>query len=121
MSFWDSLRTWVGVEPRASARKRRREGPPPEVDELREVLRAIVDPELGIDIVTLGLVRGLEIVDGEVRVDMTLTTQGCPVGPLLVAEVEELIEELGLTPRVTLGFEPPWKPEDIDRAAQNLG
>lgn len=102
MTLFDRLRAWFSPPPPPSW-----EGP------LRAVLSAVVDPELGIDIVSMGLVREVD-VEGEVaRVRMTLSTRGCPVGPSIVEQVEGALMGAGYTPEVTLEFDPPWTPADI--------
>ena len=118
MSLWDKLSHWIAGEPAPPPAPAPREGPPPDADELREALRMVVDPEIGIDIVSMGLVRGISVEGDQARIDMTLSTPGCPVGPLIVGEVEEVVRMQGLWPTVELGFDPPWSPADIDPAAR---
>jgi metal-sulfur cluster biosynthetic enzyme len=108
MSFFDRL--FGGAAPAS---------PPPEptgdAAAVRELLRVVRDPELDMDIVTLGLVRGI-VLDGEVaRVRMTLTTAGCPYGATLLEETERVLLDAGWAPDVQLEFDPPWSPADITR------
>ena len=63
-------------------------------DRVREALRNVHDPELGINIVDLGLVYGVDISDGTVKVTYTLTTMGCPIGPLIEAEIRQFLEQV---------------------------
>jgi metal-sulfur cluster biosynthetic enzyme len=119
MSLLDRLKSWIGPElPRAEAPSTR-EGPPGDREELLDALRLVIDPELGIDVVSMGLIRRIAL-EGEVaRVEMTLSTPGCPVGPMLVSEVEEAARRCGLRPDLTLSFDPPWSPDDISPQARD--
>ncbi len=81
-----------------------------------EALREVIDPELGVNIVDLGLVYGLEIDGARVRVTMTLTTPGCPLHASLSDAVGETLRLMlpGVQEvRVDLVWEPPWGPERI--------
>ena len=82
--------------------------------EVREALRPVCDPELGVSIVDLGLVRDIEILDGGQRVDvtMTLTTPFCPEGPLIVAAAQKAVGRLPgvVESYVDLVWSPPWDP-----------
>ncbi len=108
--------------------------PPPAFDPLIDKalgrLRTVMDPEMGIDLVSMGLIRELSLVplaepalEGEgrssIHVKMTLTTRGCPVGPLLVKQVEQTLVDAGfVAPAVELVWDPPWSPDEIDPAAR---
>ena len=82
--------------------------------EVLRALRTVRDPEMDVDIVSLGLVRAVEVVGDHVDVTMTLTTAGCPLGDHLVGEVERAIVDAGFAgATVDLEFEPPWTPEDL--------
>jgi len=88
-------------------------------EQIKEKLKEVKDPELGIDIVTLGLVRDISIDDESktgvsgVEVLMTLTTPFCPFAEDLIAEVENSLEAMGFeNARVELTFEPPWEPSE---------
>ncbi len=92
---------------------------------LNKALEDVIDPELYVDIVSLGLVYGYEVKDGVLKVIMTLTFPGCPYGPTLKEMVKERIEEENLykSVEVELTFDPPWSPDKIDpdiRAALNI-
>ncbi|HET6916287.1 MAG TPA: iron-sulfur cluster assembly protein [Acidimicrobiales bacterium] len=90
-------------------------------------LRGVFDPELGLDVVSLGLVYGIdEEEDGRVIVEMTLTTPGCPVSEMLPSEANEAVANslapLGRTAEVRVVWDPPWTPERLsDEAATYLG
>ena len=89
----------------------------------RSVLHGVVDPELGLDIVDLGLVYAVREEDGGVAVEMTLTTPGCPVSEWLPVEAAQVLEaRLGVPVRVDVVWDPPWTPDRIDpEAAAALG
>lgn len=78
-------------------------------------LRQIDDPELGLNLVDLGLIYGIEIADGVVTVRMTLTTPGCPLHETILPAVEQLVGAIdGVRDvRVDLVWDPPWTPERL--------
>jgi metal-sulfur cluster biosynthetic enzyme len=86
---------------------------------VRESLKGILDPELGLNIVDLGLVYDIEIQDGDVQVAFTLTAMGCPIGPMIGEQIQETVMALPGVKTVSaeLTFDPPWDPslmsEDI--------
>jgi metal-sulfur cluster biosynthetic enzyme len=92
-------------------------------DEARKALHQVVDPELGLDIVDLGLVYAIRPEDGGVVVEMTLTTPGCPVSEALPAEAHRVLSAaLGVPVMIAVVWDPPWTPDRIDpRAAEALG
>jgi metal-sulfur cluster biosynthetic enzyme len=81
-------------------------------EHVREALRWVVDPDLQINIVDLGLIYGIELGPGGVKVLMTLTSPGCPYGDLLVANVHDMVTMLRGVRKVTveLVWEPAWNP-----------
>ncbi len=89
-----------------------------------EALKEVYDPELHYNIVDLGLVYDVNIKNGDVHVLMTLTTPACPLGPMIMAQVQEMV---GIMPGVTdvdveLTFDPMWSPELMsDEAKSDLG
>lgn len=88
------------------------------------LLHDVIDPELGVNIVDLGLVYGLSVDEQGVGVRMTLTTPGCPLGSYLDDEVGRCLAQLPGRPpvRVDLVWEPAWSPELMtDEAKQALG
>jgi metal-sulfur cluster biosynthetic enzyme len=92
----------------------------PSVDEVREALTNVIDPELGLDFVELGLIYDVEVEQGEVFVTFTLTSPGCPIGPQVAEQVEEFVGELdGVTavyPKMV--FTPPWTPDLMSEDAK---
>lgn len=83
---------------------------------VREALRAVSDPELGVNIVDLGLIYDVEIEDGQARVTMTLTSPGCPAGEQILAGTKEQAESVeGVDEaEVNLVWKPFWTPDRID-------
>lgn len=91
-------------------------------EEIVEALRAVEDPEAGMSIVDLGLVYAVESAAHEVRVDMTLTSPSCPLGPYMVDEVTAAIRAAvpgAQDVRVNLVWDPPWTPERMSEAARS--
>jgi metal-sulfur cluster biosynthetic enzyme len=90
------------------------------VDEVQEVLRDVIDPELGLDFVELGLIYDIEIEDGTVKVTYTLTTPACPIGPQVAEQIEEFVSELDGVQQVdpVMTFTPPWGPEKMSEDAK---
>lgn len=85
-------------------------------EQIIEQLETILDPELGVDIWTLGLVYEIHIESDEhVRIVMTYTTPACPLGPQIQADLEDGLRSLGVKyVEVEVTFDPPWKPpEDL--------
>ena len=77
--------------------------------QIKQKLTEVLDPELGISIVDLGLIYKIEIKDNNVKVVMTLTTVACPLGPMIQDEVKEKVKQLGVKKvKVELVFDPPW-------------
>jgi metal-sulfur cluster biosynthetic enzyme len=91
-----------------------------EQDEIFEALTNVIDPELGLDFVELGLVYGVEIDEGTVTVTFTLTTPACPIGPQVSEQMQEFVGEIeGVEEVVTqMVFTPPWTPEKMSEDAK---
>ena len=79
-------------------------------------LRSVIDPELMMDIVTLGLVYGIEITDQQIRLQLTLTTQGCPLGESIQAMTQQALSGIaaGREVLVETVWIPPWNPMMIE-------
>lgn len=91
-------------------------GEAPSPDQVRVALRKVKDPELGLNIVDLGLIYEVAVADGAVHVDMTLTSPGCPAGPQIMTDVENTLKALdGVTDvDLNLVWSPFWTPERIE-------
>jgi metal-sulfur cluster biosynthetic enzyme len=91
-------------------------------DDVTQALKSVEDPEAGMNIVDLGLVYGIEVQPGRVRVEMTMTSPACPVGAYLVDESAAAIRAVapaGIDVQVDLVWEPPWTPERMSPEAQS--
>ena len=90
------------------------------VDEVTDALREVIDPELGLDFVELGLIYDVEVDGGSVRVTYTLTSPGCPIGPQVSEQIEEFVMDLDGVEDVqsTMTFTPPWTPELMSEDAK---
>lgn len=93
---------------------------PPTEMRVRERLYDVIDPELGINIMDLGLVYDVGIDDREILVTMTMTTPACPLGPYIEQEVEFSLADIAAHRMVTIDFtfDPPWSPEMITPTGQ---
>ncbi|MEZ5175188.1 MAG: metal-sulfur cluster assembly factor [Acidimicrobiia bacterium] len=87
-----------------------------------DALRTVWDPELAIDIVTLGLVYDTRVVDDAIEVDMTLTTPGCPVSDSLPAEATAALQSAFPQRKVFVNvvWHPPWDPSRIGADGSNI-
>ncbi len=90
------------------------------VEDVEAALTNVIDPELGLDFVELGLIYGVEIDGGHVHVTFTLTTPACPIGPQVSEQMQEFIGELPGVEEVvpTMVFTPPWTPEKMSEDAK---
>ena len=85
--------------------------------DVREAIRAsVIDPEIGLNIVDLGLVYGVEVDESSILIDMTLTSPGCPAGPQIIYDVKNTVKrkfpEASILPKRTWGassMRPMWK------------
>ena len=92
----------------------------PTVEEVEEALSNVIDPELGLDFVALGLIYGVDVAGSDVHVTFTLTSPGCPIGPQVSEQIEEFVGELGDVDDVTstMTFSPPWTPDRMSEDAK---
>jgi metal-sulfur cluster biosynthetic enzyme len=91
-----------------------------EQDEVLEALTNVIDPELGLDFVELGLVYGVEIDGGTVNITFTLTTPACPIGPMVSEQMQEFVGEIEGVEEVVpnMVFAPPWSPDKMSEDAK---
>jgi len=92
----------------------------PSNEDVVEALRQVEDPELGMDIVELGLFYGAEIDGENVKVTYSLTSMGCPAGPMIQEDIERVLYEIpGIgTVESELTFDPPWTPDRMSDDAK---
>lgn len=90
--------------------------PAPTLDQVRLALRRVKDPELNLNIVDLGLVYDMVVEERAVRIDMSLTSPGCPSGPEIMGEAEQQLRTLPGVEDVVVNlvWSPPWTPERIE-------
>jgi metal-sulfur cluster biosynthetic enzyme len=117
----EPLHSVEAADPEASDAVSPTSGEPLTEERVRDALRHVVDPELGINIVDLGLVYAIDITpEGVVHVEYTLTTMGCPIGPLIEHQMQALLSGVS----GVQGFEaemvlrPPWSPEMMSEEAK---
>jgi metal-sulfur cluster biosynthetic enzyme len=89
-------------------------------DEVRAVLEDVMDPELGLDVMALGLVYGVEVDGTTVRVTMTLTTPGCPLHDTITDDARRRVGALDGVDAVdvALVWEPAWTPAAMSASAR---
>jgi metal-sulfur cluster biosynthetic enzyme len=92
----------------------------PTAEEVVEALRVVEDPELGMDIVELGLLGDVEVDGSRVKVTYTLTSMACPVGPMIQEDIDRVVRELPGVEDVEaeLTFDPPWTPDRMSEDAK---
>jgi metal-sulfur cluster biosynthetic enzyme len=93
----------------------------PDADALREALRAVDDPEAGMNIVDLGLVYGIESGADGVVIDLTMTSAACPMAEMIVEQVQDAIRAVvppDVPVEVRLVWDPPWTPDKMTGIAR---
>ena len=90
------------------------------VDDVREALENVIDPELGLDFIELGLVYDIAVEGEEVFITFSLTSPGCPIGPQVSEQMEEFVGELEGVSAVhpKLVFTPQWTPDRMSEDAK---
>ena len=95
--------------------------PLPDQHQIRDILRQVIDPEVGRDIVSLGLVYRVDLADNRLLIEMTMTSPACPLGEMIVDNVHAALAK-ALPPtieaEVRLVWEPPWNPSMMDEATK---
>lgn len=96
-----------------------------EDEDVREALRQVIDPEVGVNIVDLGLVYGVRITPDALEIDLTMTSPACPMGDLVVDDARDAVRRIAgerRDVRVNLVWEPAWEPSMMsERAKRTLG
>jgi metal-sulfur cluster biosynthetic enzyme len=92
----------------------------PSETEVMEVLRQVEDPELGMDVVDLGLVYEVDVEGPKVKVLYSLTSMGCPAGPLIASDIDAAVRQVEGVEDVELEltFDPPWTPDRMSDDAK---
>jgi metal-sulfur cluster biosynthetic enzyme len=92
----------------------------PTKEQVVDALRGVEDPELGMDIVELGLLYDVEVEGPKVKVIHTLTSMGCPVGPMIQENVDQIVRAMPDVDdvEVELTWDPPWSPEKMSEDAK---
>ncbi len=93
----------------------------PSEERVREALRSVDDPEVGMNIVDLGLVYRVDITPKRVRVELTMTTPACPMGELITDNARRAVAAAlpqDLAVEVVLVWEPPWTPDRMSESAR---
>jgi metal-sulfur cluster biosynthetic enzyme len=93
----------------------------PDEQAVRDALRVVDDPEVGMNIVDLGLVYGVDVTDAAVRVALTMTTAACPMTDMIVEQARGVLDALvpvGTVVDIALVWDPPWSPHMMSPAAK---
>lgn len=88
---------------------------------VREALHRVDDPEAGMNIVDLGLVYAIEVGEGSVRVDVTMTTAACPLSDMIIEEARRVVSAIvpeGTAIDIRLVWDPPWTPDRMSGIAR---
>ena len=96
-------------------------GPPELLPEIVESLSRVVDPEVALDIVNLGLVYGVTVAEGRMDVNVTMTTAACPVTDMIVSEIENELDAAmpeDMLIHVEVVWDPPWTPDRMSERAK---
>ena len=89
-------------------------------EQVLEILRTVEDPELGMDIVDLGLLYEVEVEESTAKITYSLTSMGCPAGPLIAQDMDRVTREVPGVEDVDLEltFDPPWTPDRMSDDAK---
>ncbi len=90
----------------------------PTKEEVIEVLKGVFDPEINVDVWTLGLIYNIDISDGIVNIRMTFTSVMCPYGPMLLEIINNNVKKIDRVKdvKIEVVFNPPWQPSEDLRA-----
>lgn len=108
--------TYTSVEEQCAAN--------PVVKKIYEAVNEIIDPEIGIGIVDLGLIYDVKLTKRHAAITMTLTSMGCPVGPMIVEQIETLVPQMVATDidhaDTHIVWDPPWSPEKMKPEVRDM-
>jgi metal-sulfur cluster biosynthetic enzyme len=99
------------------------EGPPELLPGIVAALERVVDPEVALNIVDVGLVYGVRVADGRMDVEVTMTSAACPVADIIVEDIEQQLDRSmppDLKIHVELVWEPPWAPQRMSATARTF-
>ena len=90
-------------------------------DKIRAALKDVIDPELGVNIVDLGLVYEIKVEEKNVDIKFTLTSPGCPVGPMIMDGIYNAVQQFEELGKVNTGivWNPPWDPSRMSEEAKD--
>jgi len=90
-------------------------------EQVREALKEVYDPEIGINVLDLGLVYGIEVEGQTVHIDMTLTSPGCPIGPQIMRDVQRRVGAVEGVEKVDVQWvwSPMWSPDMMSEEAKD--
>lgn len=93
----------------------------PDPEAIRHALRRVIDPEVGMNIVDLGLIYRIDCAPGEVHIDMTMTSPACPLADVILDDIDAVLDPLippEVNIRVELVWDPPWSPDMMGTEAR---
>ncbi len=90
--------------------------------EVWQKLKTVIDPELGLDIVSLGFIYDVQVKDDQIKIKYSLTTPGCPLANFIAQNMRQTLSDLVDNPEtqieLQLVFDPPWNPDMMSQEAQ---
>ncbi len=93
----------------------------PSEKDVLNVLHNVIDPEVGVNIVDLGLIYGVEIADNKLNIDLTMTTPACPMGDMIIDDARRALTGQvpnGVVININLVWDPPWSPDKMSEHAR---
>ena len=92
------------------------------IEKIREALKEVRDPEMGVNIIDLGLVYDIKVEDQTATITMTLTSPGCPVGPMIIDDIHFALEKFSELEKISIDivWSPPWDASMMSEEAKDL-